>query len=113
MYVIMITASLLGNVAVVLVVWRNKRMRTATNYFFVNLAVSDIMVTTSCTWVHLVDDVTDGWVLGPFFCKFNSFAQGKRVDYISSSVVFAILSGTSHRSVQYGNLPAFNAYDFR
>lgn len=84
MYIIVIVTSLFGNVAVVLVVWRNKRMRTATNYFFVNLAISDLMVTSSCTWVHLVDDMTDGWVLGSFFCKFNSFAQGKNTLYLKN-----------------------------
>ena len=74
---IIIIAAILGNTLVIYIVWRNKRMRTTTNYFLVNLAVSDLMVTLSCTWVHLVDDLTEGWVLGAFFCKFNSFAQGK------------------------------------
>jgi len=66
----------LCNAAVLVVVARNKRMHTPTNYFIVNLAVSDIMVTSSCTWVHLVDNLTEGWVLGAFFCKLNSFSQG-------------------------------------
>jgi len=76
MYGIVILLSLIGNVAVLFVVARNKRMHTPTNYFIVNLAISDIMVTSSCTWVHLVDNLTEGWVLGAFFCKLNSFAQG-------------------------------------
>ena len=76
MYGIVVMLSLIGNVAVLFVVARNKRLHTPTNYFIVNLAVSDIMVTSSCTWVHLVDDLTEGWVLGAFFCKLNSFAQG-------------------------------------
>ena len=79
--VLMILVALLGNMAVVLTVWRNKRMWTTTNFYIVNLAVSDLMVTLSCTWVHLVDDLTEGWVLGAFFCKFNSFAQGKTGSY--------------------------------
>lgn len=75
-YGVVILLSLIGNVAVLFVVARNKRMHTPTNYFIVNLAISDIMVTSSCTWVHLVDNLTEGWVLGAFFCKINSFAQG-------------------------------------
>ena len=76
-YSVLILTSLTGNSLVILVVLRNKRMQTTTNYFIVNLAVCDIFVTLSCAWVHLVDDLTEGWILGSFFCKFNSFAQGK------------------------------------
>ena len=77
-YVLIIFGSLVGNLAVVIVVARNKKMRTTTNYYIVNLAVTDLMITLSCQWVHLVDDLTEGWVLGAFFCKFNSFAQGNQ-----------------------------------
>jgi len=34
------------------------------------------MVTSLCTWVHVVGDLSHDWPLGAFFCKFNSFAQG-------------------------------------
>ena len=77
-YVVIILVALLGNGLVVATVLVNLRMRTTTNFYIVNLAVSDLMVTLSCTWVHLVDDLTEGWVLGAFFCKFNSFVQGRR-----------------------------------
>ena len=73
----MMIIGLLGNVLVMYVVWSSKAMRTTTNYFLVNLALSDLMVTLSCMWVRLVDDLSEGWVLGGFFCRFNSFAQGK------------------------------------
>ena len=85
-YSVIIVTSMLGNGAVIFIVWREKRMRTPTNYFIVNLAVCgvmvtsplhDVMVTSLCTWVHLVADLTHDWLLGAFFCKFNSFAQGK------------------------------------
>ncbi|ESO98045.1 hypothetical protein LOTGIDRAFT_88987, partial [Lottia gigantea] len=72
-YGIVIILSLIGNTLVILVIFRHRWMRTTTNYYLVNLAVADLMVTVSCTWVHLVDDVTEGWVLGSFFCTFNSF----------------------------------------
>ncbi|KAJ8319145.1 hypothetical protein KUTeg_004236 [Tegillarca granosa] len=71
---VMLTA-ILGNTLIVMVVLWNKSLRTTTNFFIVNLAISDILVTVSCTWVHLVKDLTEGWILGVFFCKFNSFVQ--------------------------------------
>lgn len=74
-YVIIIILSLLGNISLIIVVVRNRRMWTTTNYYIVNLAVSDLMITLWCQWVHLVDDITDGWILGAFFCKLNSFSQ--------------------------------------
>ncbi|XP_021356919.1 neuropeptide FF receptor 1-like, partial [Mizuhopecten yessoensis] len=75
-YAVIILTALVGNLLVILVVVKNKRMRTTTNYFIVNLAVSDLMVIVWCCWVYLVDDLSEGWILGNFFCKFNSFAQG-------------------------------------
>lgn len=83
LYSVVIGLSLVGNSLVIYIVWRNKRMHTTTNYFIVNLAVSDVMVTSLCSWVHLVDNLTEGWVLGAFFCRFNSFAQGKHKPNVS------------------------------
>ena len=76
-YVPVIALAIVGNVLVMIVVARDKRMRTTTNYYIVNLAVADCLVTLSCSWVHLLDDLTPRWVLGAFFCKFNTFAQGQ------------------------------------
>ncbi len=89
-YGIIILLAFIGNLLVVFIVWQNKRMRTTTNYFIVNLAVSDLMVTSSCTWVHLVDDLTEGWVLGAFFCKFNSFAQGELCKVDCQALLFTV-----------------------
>lgn len=87
----LMSVALLGNMSVIVTVARNRRMRTATNYFIVNLAVSDLMVSLSCTWVSLVDNLTEGWVLGAFFCVFNSFAQGQNV-VLSQPVSYFSLS---------------------
>ena len=76
-YFIIMTVALIGNLTVIATVVRNRRLRTTTNVYILNLAVCDVMVTLCCTWVHLVDDLSEGWVLGAFFCKTNSFSQGK------------------------------------
>lgn len=78
LYIMVIFFSLIGNTLIIIVVLRHKQMRTTTNYYIVNLAVADILVTLFCTWVHLVNNLNnDNWVLGRFFCKFNTFSQGK------------------------------------
>ena len=76
-YVLVIVMATTGNCLVITVVFTNSRMRTTTNYYIVNLAASDLLVTLSCSWVHLVSSLNEDWVLGSFFCRFNSFAQGK------------------------------------
>jgi hypothetical protein len=60
-------------------------MRTATNYYIMNLSFADLLVACFPIWIHIVDDVTEGWVVGEYFCKFNPFIQSKYifVDYFS------------------------------
>ena len=85
LFAMIIFFSLVGNSLIIIVVLRHKKMRTTTNFYIVNLAVADILVTLFCTWVHLVNNLNDdNWVLGSFFCKFNTFSQGKTysVSYI-------------------------------
>lgn len=77
LYAMIIFFSLVGNTLIIVVVLRHKQMRTTTNFYIVNLAVADILVTVFCTWVHLVNNLNNNnWVLGSFFCKFNTFSQG-------------------------------------
>jgi heme/copper-type cytochrome/quinol oxidase subunit 4 len=78
-YSVAIVMSVIGNLAVIVTVACRRSMHTTTNYYLVNLAVSDLAVTLSCSWVHLVSDLTEGWILGSFFCKANSFVQGQNV----------------------------------
>ncbi|XP_048763751.1 substance-P receptor-like isoform X2 [Ostrea edulis] len=66
-YGIITIFSLIGNILIIVIVMKNKNMKTVTNYYIVNLAVADLMVTLTCTWVTLVDDLTEGWILGAFF----------------------------------------------
>jgi len=99
LYVVAIVLGLIGNLVVILTVCCRRSMHTTTNYYLVNLAVSDLAVTLSCSWVHLVADLTEGWVLGWFFCKANSFIQGwNNVDSTppACQVVDDIVSSNTH-----------------
>lgn len=44
-YIIVIIGSLVGNSCIVAVVFKNHRMRTPVNFFVVNMAISDLMIT--------------------------------------------------------------------
>ncbi|CAF0825381.1 unnamed protein product [Brachionus calyciflorus] len=45
------------------------------NFFILNLCFCDLMIVLWCSWVHLVNSISENWVLGAFFCKFNTFVQ--------------------------------------
>lgn len=77
LFAIIILMSLVGNILIIIIVFRNRQMHTPTNYYIVNLAVADLMVTVWCTWATLVDSFAHGWVFGAFFCKINTFMQGR------------------------------------
>lgn len=89
-YGIITILSLFGNVLIIVIVMKNKTMKTVTNYYIVNLAVADLMVTLTCTWVTLVDNLTEGWILGAFFCKLNTFTKGNFTHEIYPLVFFFI-----------------------
>jgi len=69
--------AIVGNLLIIVIVARAKKMRSVTNYYIVNMAASDLLVACFPVWMHLVDDVTEGWVVGGFLCKFNPFIQCK------------------------------------
>ena len=45
------------------------------NLFILNLIICDLMIVFWCSWVHMVNSITDRWLLGAFFCRFNTFVQ--------------------------------------
>ncbi|XP_022088769.1 probable G-protein coupled receptor No18 isoform X2 [Acanthaster planci] len=61
--------SLIGNLLVVYVIVRNRSMHTVTNFFLLNLAVSDLLVTLFCIIPTLLYFIQVNWSLGVFICK--------------------------------------------
>ncbi|XP_066517522.1 G-protein coupled receptor 83 [Hoplias malabaricus] len=74
-YSIIIIISLSGNTAVCHVVMKNKRMRSVTSIFIMNLAVADILITLLNTPFTLVRFVYSTWVFGRVMCHISRFAQ--------------------------------------
>ena len=78
-YSVLMTFSLVGNVLLVAVFYRNKTLRTALHYFIVNMAISDLIIPVVVLpeWISYVyhDDVwlVDG-ALGTVFCKLEIIA---------------------------------------
>ncbi|KAH9425964.1 Substance-K receptor [Dermatophagoides pteronyssinus] len=62
-----------GNIIVIWIVLTNKRMRTVTNYFLVNLSVADIMVSTLNVIFNFIYMLNSNWPFGELFCKITNF----------------------------------------
>ncbi len=57
---------------------KRRRMRTLTNRFLLNLAISDLIATLVClppTAYHYYDK---RWIFGEFLCRFVPFMQGNQ-----------------------------------
>lgn len=77
-YVVAIIISFFGNLLLIIVILSTKSLRTKFNFYILNLAVADILVPMTCMWLHLINDFYNAqWILGSFFCRINTFAQGK------------------------------------
>ncbi|XP_041364447.1 QRFP-like peptide receptor [Gigantopelta aegis] len=73
LYVVTITASLIGNSLVVLSFVCHRHMRSTMNVFILSLAVSDFFVSVTCMPVNIVTAFSRYWVLGEFCCKLVPF----------------------------------------
>ncbi|XP_019614450.1 PREDICTED: neuropeptide FF receptor 1-like [Branchiostoma belcheri] len=78
-YVVIFVLGVTGNLLVCVVVIKDRSMRTVTNYFIVNLAVSDLLVMLICLPVTLVENLLTGWRFGQAMCKLYPVIQGATV----------------------------------
>jgi len=69
----MITIAAGGNLIVIWIVLAHKRMRTVTNYFLVNLAVADALITVFNTIFNFIFLLYSDWPFGRLCCKFTQF----------------------------------------
>lgn len=80
MYTLIALLSMTGNAVVIFIVYHFQRMRSPTNFFIVNLAVSDLLMGIMCIpfsyWPNLV---LLYWPFGEFLCKAISFCKGVSV----------------------------------
>ncbi|XP_051775894.1 neuropeptide FF receptor 2-like [Erpetoichthys calabaricus] len=88
-YLFIFILCMIGNGLVCLIVLKNKRMRTVTNLFILNLAISDLLVGIFCVPTTLVDNlITAGWPFSNAVCKMSGLVQGMSV----SASVFTLVA---------------------
>jgi hypothetical protein len=74
-YSLIILSSLLGNLLVLFVIVKMRRMHTVTNVFILNVAVSDILITVLNIPFNLVRVLMDEWPFGSWMCHVIPFIQ--------------------------------------
>ncbi|XP_044731147.1 pyrokinin-1 receptor-like [Chrysoperla carnea] len=95
-YVIIFLTGVIGNVSTCIVIYRNKSMHTATNYYLFSLAISDLLLLIS----GLPPEVYHMWspwvyAFGETFC----FVQGLAAETSVNASVFTITAFTVERYV--------------
>ncbi|KAM9294831.1 melatonin receptor type 1A [Morus bassanus] len=74
-----VVVDLLGNLLVILSVYRNKKLRNAGNVFVVSLAVADLVVAIYPYPLVLTSVFHNGWNLGYLHCQISGFLMGLSV----------------------------------
>ncbi|XP_033610040.1 cholecystokinin receptor type A isoform X3 [Cryptotermes secundus] len=79
LYVVIFVLAIVGNSLVLITLAQNKRMRTVTNVYLLNLAVSDLLLGVFCMPFTLIGQVLRNFVFGAAMCKLISFFQAVSV----------------------------------
>ena len=77
LYTLIFLLSIIGNSLVILTLIRNRRMRTVTNVFLLNLSISDLLLAVFCMPFTLIPQLMRNFVFGEVMCKSIRYAQGK------------------------------------
>ncbi|XP_074648520.1 RYamide receptor-like [Tubulanus polymorphus] len=90
MYVLVIVCAVIGNGSVCYIVLAFRRMRTVTNYFIVNLAISDLLMAVLCIpFTFTANVVYQYWPFGHVICSFIPYLQIVAI-FLSSFTLVAI-----------------------
>lgn len=76
LYSVIFLLAVIGNSLVILTLVQNKRMRTITNLFLLNLAVSDLFLGVFCMPFTLVGMLLRDFIFGELMCKLLPYLQG-------------------------------------
>ncbi|GIX99199.1 cholecystokinin receptor [Caerostris darwini] len=74
--------SVVGNALVILTLAQNKRMRTVTNVFLLNLAISDLLLGVFCMPFTLIGSLLRNFIFGEVMCRMINYFQGRTIQII-------------------------------
>ncbi|VDI80921.1 Hypothetical predicted protein, partial [Mytilus galloprovincialis] len=74
-YAIIFLLSVMGNCLVILTLFQNRRMRTITNVFLLNLSISDLLLAVFCMPFTLIPLLLRNFIFGEFMCVAIRYLQ--------------------------------------
>ncbi|XP_013794541.1 tachykinin-like peptides receptor 86C [Limulus polyphemus] len=87
---LMVTIATFGNIIVIWIVIAHRRMRTVTNYFLLNLSLSDLMMATFNCIFNFIFMLHSHWPFGSVYCTVSNF-----IAYLTVSVSVFTIAATS------------------
>ncbi|KAL2087717.1 hypothetical protein ACEWY4_016545 [Coilia grayii] len=105
-YLFIFLLCMIGNGLVCVIVLRNHHMRTVTNLFILNLAISDLLVGIFCIPTTLVDNLITGWPFSNAVCKVSGLVQGMSV--CASVFTLVAIAVDRFRCIVYPFKPKLN-----
>ena len=88
-YGLIFLLSVVGNTLVILTLVRHKKMRTITNMYLINLAVSDLLLAVFCMPFTLIPMLMQEFIFGPVLCVLIRYAQGESC-WLCVSLFFSV-----------------------
>ena len=100
LYLAVVIVSVGGNTLVIVVIAAQRRMRTVTNCFIVNLAFADTMMATVCVpFTFVADILLQRWPFGSALCPLIGYVQAVAV-FLGAFTLVAI-SVDRHRAIRH------------
>ena len=88
-YSVLIAISVFGNTLVCHVIFKEKRMRTITNFFIANLAIADLLLTCINVPFNIARNLLDDWPFGSVMCHLLNFSLMTSV-YVNTFTLLGI-----------------------
>jgi len=82
LYAIIFLLAIAGNALVIATLAHDRRMRTVTNLFLLNLAVSDLLLAVLCMPFTLIPTLLKNFIFGKAMCILIRYMQGAINDYV-------------------------------
>ena len=94
LYCVNLLGSFLGNIFILIIVYKHRDLRKTINYFIVNMAVSDLLFLPIVIPVNIVELATESWqwrvreILGSCFCYLFHFSGAMTLHVSTQSLVW-------------------------
>lgn len=92
-YSIIFTIGFIGNIMTIFIILFNTHLRTPTNYYLLNLAVSDLMMLMCNLPLEMLEIYNREWPLSIIFCKLRNICA----EFFTCSSILTILAFTCER----------------